>query len=299
MRGCAAREPIRVEVVIIRDDVAQLPSGLRLALRRADGTTEGRPPYLLVHGLASNARVWDGVTEALAAAGREVVAVDLRGHGRSDAPADGYDTATAATDVAALCQVLGWEGARAPVVAGQSWGGNVVLTLAARHGSARAIALVDGGWLHLRPRFATFEQCWSVLAPPRFDGLRYADLASRIRAGHADWPEAGVEGTLANLVELPDGGVRARLDREHHRSIVHSLWADDPHELYPLVQVPTLLMPASGPPGPDALQAFLRAVPQARVSWYAGADHDLHAQHPHRVAGDLLSLEEPTTEGTA
>ena len=40
-------------------------------------------PVLLVHGLSSNARLWDGVSEHLAAAGHPVVAVDLRGHGAS------------------------------------------------------------------------------------------------------------------------------------------------------------------------------------------------------------------------
>lgn len=284
----------------LQDGEARLASGLRLALRRAAGDpTSAHPPYLLVHGLASNARVWDGVTRRLALAGREVAAVDLRGHGRSDAPDDGYDTATAAADVAALCATLGWVGDRAPVVAGQSWGGNVVLALAARHGSARAIALVDGGWLHLGSRFATFEQCWSALAPPRFDGLRYSELSQRIRASHPDWPAEGLEGTLANLVELPDGGVRARLDRDHHRSIVHSLWADDPRDLYPHVKVPTLLLPASAAPGPIALQAFRRGVPQSVVSWYAASDHDLHAQHPERVTMDLLGLEGAPRRDTA
>ncbi len=283
---------------MIRDDVVRLPSGLDVALRRADGGERGgeQPPHLLVHGLASNARVWDGVTRRLARAGRAVAAVDLRGHGRSAVPDDGYDTATAAADLAALCDVLGWTRRRAPIVAGQSWGGNVVLHLAARHGSARAIALVDGGWLHLRRRFASFDRCWEALAPPRFDGVRYDDLAGRIRSAHPDWADEAVDGTLANLLRLPDGGVRARLDRAHHRSILHSLWADDPADLYGAVGVPVVLMPASGPPGPPGMQSLLAAVPSARVSWYAGADHDLHAQHPQRVTDDLLSLEDAEEE---
>jgi pimeloyl-ACP methyl ester carboxylesterase len=107
-----------------RDDTVRLPGGgPRLALRRADGYQR---PFLLVHGLASNARMWDGVTRRLAAAGHHVVAVDLRGHGRSEVTEDGYDTATAASDLAALIAVLGWTGDRAPIVAGQSWGGHVV-----------------------------------------------------------------------------------------------------------------------------------------------------------------------------
>ena len=66
---------------------------------RSGGPPATVAPFLLVHGLSSNARVWDGVARRLAAAGHEVVAVDLRGHGRSEAPADGYDTDTCADDL--------------------------------------------------------------------------------------------------------------------------------------------------------------------------------------------------------
>jgi len=44
---------------------------------------------LALHGLASNARWWDLVAGRLAPEHR-VVAVDLRGHGRSDRPDTGY-----------------------------------------------------------------------------------------------------------------------------------------------------------------------------------------------------------------
>ena len=85
---------------VLRDDEVRLPGGPRLALRRADGA--GRP-FLLVHGLSSNARLWDGPAAHLAAAGHQVVAVDQRGHGRSEQVADGYTTAQCAADLAALC----------------------------------------------------------------------------------------------------------------------------------------------------------------------------------------------------
>ena len=148
---------------MLYDDEVSLPGGPRLALRRADGP--GRP-FLLVHGLSSNARLWDGVGTRLAEAGHQVVAVDQRGHGRSEQMADGYDTATCAADLAALCSELGLTGDRTPVVAGQSWGGNVVLTLAAEFGGVAGLALVDGGWIWLGARYPTFEECWAELAPP-------------------------------------------------------------------------------------------------------------------------------------
>jgi len=287
----------------------QLPQGRpELAVREFDGP--GRP-FLLVHGLASNARLWDGVGRHLAAAGHRVVAVDLRGHGLSQEPPVGYDTDTNADDLAALAGTLGLRG---PVVAGQSWGGNVVLSLAARHpGVAAAAACVDGGWLRPRDGFASFEECWAALAPPVLDGVRFADVARSIASAHRDWPAEGVEATLANLVELPGGGVRARLARDHHRDIVRSLFEGDPARWYPVIDVPVLLVPAVGEhaaPGEGertggsraAVEKALAALPHGDVRWYAGADHDLHAQHPARLAADLLALaaalESPHTDHT-
>jgi len=267
------------------------PAGLRLALRTTSPETTLGVPFLLVHGLSSNSRTWDGVARALAAAGHLAVAVDQRGHGRSAAPASGYDTLTCADDLAALIESgrrEGWLTGR-PVVVGQSWGGNVVLALAARRPDlVAAVACVDGGWLHLADRFADEEQAWAAMAPPSFEGLRHSDLAQRIRQGHPDWSDEGLAATLANLVELDDGGVRARLDRHHHRAIVASMLSLDPADLYPLVEAPVLLVPSAL--GGDAVTAAQAALPDARVRAYPGADHDIHVQQPTALAADLLTL---------
>lgn len=278
----------------LRDDEVALPGGPRLALRRADGP--GRP-FLLVHGLSSNSRVWDGVARRLAAAGHEVGAVDQRGHGRSEEPADGYTTDLCADDLLALTEELGWAGDRAPVAVGQSWGGNVVVSLSARHGMVSGVALVDGGWISLGERYPTFDDCWAELAPPVFPPQPLADLAQRFRAWHPDWPQEGIDGTLGNFRVLPDGTAQPALRRDHHREILHSLWADDVTRQLPRVTVPTLVAPAVGEDGPDISdprrrgpERALALLPDAVVSWYVGADHDLHAQHPGRLADDLVAL---------
>ena len=129
-----------------------------------------------------------------------------------------------------------------------------------------------------------------MLAPPSFEGMRYSGLAAQIAARHPDWPPEAIAGTLANLVELDDGGVRARLAREHHKSILRSLWQDDPRELYPQVSVPVLLMPADAQVGSAPVVEAAQLLPDCRVSEYVGADHDLHAQHPARCALDLQNL---------
>jgi pimeloyl-ACP methyl ester carboxylesterase len=279
------------------DDEVRLPGGPRLALRRAEGP--GRP-FLLVHGLSSNARLWDGVGARLAEAGHQVVAVDQRGHGRSEQVADGYDTATCAADLAALCAELGFAGDREPVVAGQSWGGNVVLTLAAEFGGVAGLALVDGGWIWLGARYPTFEECWAELAPPVFDGVTLAQLRARFGARFTDFPPEAMDAQLANLMEGPDGYVVARLTRDHHRSILQSLWEVDPRPLFAKVGVPTLIavaVPADGDdrPGPEDAAAGL---PNSTLSRYVGAHHDLHLQHPDRLAAELLALVDPS-EGSA
>ena len=282
----------------VEDRLVDLPGRTALSVRThlpAGPSGPQRVPFLLVHGLASNARLWDGVAAHLVAAGHSCHAVDQRGHGRSAAPDGGYDTDTCADDLAALVDALALA---APVVAGQSWGGNVVLSLAARHpGTTRAVACVDGGWIRLRDRFETFQDCWRVLAPPSFERLRWDEVKASIRAAHPDWPAAGVEGTLANLVHTPGGGVRARLAREHHREILRSLYEGDPATWYPRIDVPVLLVPASDSADPpDGVQAALAALPDARIAYYPGAHHDVHAQHPDRLAADLLALAAAATD---
>ncbi len=289
--------------------LVDLPGRTPLAVRihhpaahppREGGSPGARGPvaFLLVHGLASNARLWDGVAAHLVAAGHPCYAVDQRGHGLSPAPRNGYDTDTSADDLVALVARLGLA---APVVAGQSWGGNVVLSLAARHqGVAGALACVDGGWLRLSDAFATFEECWSVLAPPSFEHIAWTEVEGWVRAAQADWPPESVEATLANLVRTPDGGVRSRLDRAHHQQIVRSLYDGDPARWYPDIDVPVLLIPAAGPDdAPDGVREALAALPDAQVSYYPGAHHDLHAQHPGRLAADLLRLAETAVPGEA
>ena len=256
---------------------------------RRDAASLRRPPasFVLVHGLASNARTWDGVAQRLASAGHPVVTVDLRGHGRSDKPAGPYDVATVADDVAALIDALALD---RPVVAGQSWGGNVVVELAARHPAAiRGIACVDGGWIELARDFPEWEACRTQLAPPRLVGRPLAEIEAYLRSAHPDWPETGIRGTLANFEVRPDGTIAPWLTFDHHIAVLRGLWEHHPSERYGGVLAPVLLAPAEDGSARSeskhaAVDAALAALPLARVRWFAG-DHDIHAQHPAELAG--------------
>lgn len=244
-------------------------------------------PVLLVHGLASNARTWDGVARRLVALGHPVVAVDQRGHGRSDKPDGGYDFATVTADLALVIDALGWRSPRSPLAAGQSWGGNVVLELAARHpSSVSAIACVDGGTLEVSRRFPSWEEALAALTPPRITGISAAEFERIIRTWHPDWSDEGVAGTLANMEVRPDGTVTPWLTLDRHLQVVRHMWDHHPPQRWPLVSVPVLLIPSQL--ADDGLSVAGAALPgRLQVAPFPGADHDVHQQHPVEVA-DLL-----------
>lgn len=261
-----------------------------------DPDAAGPVPFVLVHGLASNARMWDGVAARLASHGHPAVTLDLRGHGRSSKPDGPFDVPVVADDVAT---VIGALGLPRPVVAGQSWGGNVVLELGARHPAAvRGIACVDGGWLEPSATFESWEACREVLSPPRLKGLHRADIERYIRGAHPDWPETGIAGTLANFETRPDGTIAPWLTFDRHIAVLRGMWEHRPSERYADVTVPVLLVPADGGEGAqderlgrkrDDVARALALLPNARVRWFRG-DHDIHAQHPDELADVMTEL---------
>lgn len=250
-------------------------------------------PFLLVHGLASNARLWDGVARRLTAAGHPVVAVDQRGHGRSAKPDVGYDTDTVCADLIAVLDDLGWQRS---IAVGQSWGGNVVVELAARHPERLAgICGIDGGTLRLADRFSSWEECRAALAPPPLMGTPAEVVRQRMEAMHPDWPPEGIDGAMACFEVRADGTIAPWLSLEHHLAILASLYADDPARLWGSITVPTLFVGAA-----DATQVAwtarkreetataVGALAHGRAVWFEGADHDVHAQHPAEVTQVLL-----------
>ena len=260
------------------------------------------PPFVLVHGLASNARTWDGVAMALVAAGHTAWAVDLRGHGASDKPDAGYDVPTVAEDVCRLLERLADDfGGGAAVLAGQSWGGNVVLEAAALCPDRVAAAVgVEGGTIHLWEEFPDWSRCAAALAPPAIAGMPAADFERWLRSAHPDWPETGIQGTLANLELRPDGTVAPWLTRERHLAVLHGLWQHDPASVHARVRVPVLLVGARNGRDDHAravtrehrVEAAVRDLPRAEAVWFDGADHDIHAQLPGQLAAEMLRFTE-------
>lgn len=101
---------------------------------------EGQP-LVLLHGFTGSASTWDGLKAALGSRFR-FVAVDIVGHGRSDAPSalDHYRMERATADITAAVRALGID--RADWL-GYSMGGRTVLSLAAAFPAAvRRLVLI-------------------------------------------------------------------------------------------------------------------------------------------------------------
>lgn len=98
------------------------------------------PRVLLLHGLDANPWIWAPISDDLGR-GRDLLAVSLRGHGRSSAPPEGYGLSTTTRDLRAVLGSVGWDSFH---LLGHSWGGKIAMHLASKaHGTVRSLVLAD------------------------------------------------------------------------------------------------------------------------------------------------------------
>ena len=155
-------------------------------------------PLVLLHGLFGQASNFGAVQKALAAAGRRVLALDLRNHGASPHAAS-MSYAAMAGDVA---ETLEAAGAVPADVLGHSMGGKVAMMLAlTRPDLVTRLVVVDIAPVAYPPAFRPYAE--AMLALDLRPGLtrREADAALATAV-----PSAGVRGFLLQNLQL--GGER-------------------------------------------------------------------------------------------
>src|SRR5512133_1636959 len=107
---------------------------------------DGGQPAVLLHGLASNARIWERTVPFLTQNGLVPLAPDGRGHGLTDKPDGDYGFDTFQGDLAAFINATHME---RPLLIGHSWGAALALYYAARVAvgprAPLGLVLVDGG----------------------------------------------------------------------------------------------------------------------------------------------------------
>jgi pimeloyl-ACP methyl ester carboxylesterase len=136
-----------------------LANSLRFHVQRLTGGSgtgadaDGLPVAVFLHGLVVDnlSSFYCPLAVPAAQAGHDVVLYDLRGHGRTERTADGYDCATSVRDLVALLAALGLD--RRPVhLIGNSYGGTLALhTALARPDLVAGLVLLEpplsGAWV--------------------------------------------------------------------------------------------------------------------------------------------------------
>ncbi len=263
-----------------------------LRLHCRDWGGEGRP-LLLLHGLASNARIWDLMAPHLASRFR-AIALDQRGHGLSDKPDRGYDFVEVTADLAAFVEALGLE---RPIIVGHSWGASVTLQFAAEYPEAVAgLVLVDGGFAAMAEHIA-WEKAEKMMTPPAIDGMPVEDFI-RLARNWPDikelWSEQLQEMLLSNF-QVSDGRIYRRLPIDKHMQIARANWEQRPEHLWGRLACPALLVPAIREPRDQRegmwLKAKLRGIEVAqeklracRVLRMEDTIHDVPLQRPRELA---------------
>ena len=123
---------------------------------------------ILLHGLADCAMVWSSLTEHLADQ-YHIVAPDLRGHGESSKPQEGYSATDIIADLEALIAHLGWNKTH---VLGHSWGGKLA-TIWATHNPRlfSSLILVDPFYVDKLPRWLKFTFPFLYRVLPFLQGM--------------------------------------------------------------------------------------------------------------------------------
>ena len=122
------------------DATFETSDGSAIAFTRHPAPADGAPRLALIHSLALDRSVWDGVVERLSDEA-ELLTYDCRGHGRSERRAAAFTAELFARDLAELLDHVGWSSA---AVGGCSMGGCVAMALTGLFPErVRGLGLID------------------------------------------------------------------------------------------------------------------------------------------------------------
>jgi pimeloyl-ACP methyl ester carboxylesterase len=161
-------------------------------------------PVILLHGGLGHAGNWSNQIEALRAAGRRIVLIDSRGHGRSTRDSRPYSYARMADDVLAVMDALG---IRRAAFVGWSDGAVVALDLARRHTDRAAGVLffacnvdpsgtkaIDGSNPLLGRCFGRHRKDYAQLSATPGDFAAFADAVMAMQQSQPNYSAADLTG---------------------------------------------------------------------------------------------------------
>ena len=246
-------------------------NGVALAYRHWPAPSRShRPPAVLLHGVLQTSAGMRHLAEHLAL-DREVVVPDLRGRGDSEQPADGYDPATMAGDVAALIEMLGLT---QPALIGRLHGG-----LIAYHLAAQRPELVSGIALGDANPEVSAERAAGMIASIESLPRRFAtyDEATRFyEEGLRLSPDRARHDIPSDLEPDGKGGYRWRHDLDVVARIAHATLPRSDWDILSNVKCPALILRGQrGQITDETAERMLRTMPNARAQLIYGSRFDV------------------------
>ncbi len=212
-----------------------------------------------IHGIAANCRCWDTLASTLAPEHR-VIAMDLRGRGRSDHPPSGYSLHHHMEDILSVLDHLE---IRKTAIMGHSMGASLAVALGALHPDRveRMVLMDGGGKLSLRQLVKVARGI-----QPSLDRLGRVFPSFEAYCGHMKkapyfnhWTSR-LEAYFRYDAEDVTGGVRSRIHPDHVREDRENMGKIDNSEYYGKIRCPVLILRATeGMLGDDDLTLPLEA----------------------------------------
>ena len=270
----------------------------------AGSVPRGAAGVLLVHGLSATAWAWAPVARRLQAS-VHTVAVDLRGHGLSDAPTSGYTAEQLAEDVVAVAEGAGLLPATDSqvVLAGHGYGAIVATWAALALGERCAgLVLVDGGWQDLAEETGLSPDEWlrEMAEPPGIFSSMSAYLADRRDFDPGSWDADQERAARSTVVEVPAGKVVSATRPHAVAASVEAMFTYDPIASLGAVRVPVTALLAADDKSArrsgllanlDAIRLRAGLAPIRRVD-LASAGHNLMRYRPAEVSAAILAAAE-------
>jgi pimeloyl-ACP methyl ester carboxylesterase len=243
------------------------------------------PAVVFVHGWCCDHSFFAPQLAHFQQQGRTTLALDLRGHGRSDKPDHPYPMQIFADDVAWVCRELALERA---LIVGHSMGGIVAYDLAARHpGIAGAFVMIDSAVVLPEPARAAIPAALAALRSPRYvEAMR----AMVTKSFFIPTDDAGRRVAILNIMAATPQHVMASAfdglrdyDSEIGRSSIH---------------IPSLFIAADEPSSRSDLAELRGLLPGMHEGRTVGSGHFCMLEVPQQVNAMLDRFEQVSAQSS-
>ena len=229
-----------------------------------------KPPVVLLHGMTDAGLCWTAVAQALEG-DYDVIMVDARGHGHSDAPDAGYGPVEHASDVRGVILGLGLE---KPAILGHSMGAMTALVFAGIYPDLPGMILMEDPppWWSGPPLRAAEQQEFYRARMERHRHMTRDALLAQQRIDMPGWSEAELQ---------PWANAKQQVNTRALGLFAPSAYAGvDWFRVLRAITCPALLI--TGDPDRGAIvnmasaEVLQQRIPGLRVAHIPGAGHNIH-----------------------